>query len=359
MFFIQGETGSPDEQETTTPAPSQGESTTIPPKTANLTVNGTDSVVKNATATANVTILREDIKFELVDVDLIPFTKAQLDEFKNKLSVLKEKEREKRKRAAAINSLETFIFDTKDKLIQDEFIKCSTNEEREAISSKLDEADAWLSEADDSVETKLFSEKLGDLKAVSKTVFYRLKERKLRPQRLDELKEVLNKSVEFLGNTRNLTGEDLPLTQVEWDTLDKLINTTKEWRVKMLNEQAKVADHEDPKLVSTDINDKIDNLKREVNYLVSKIKYFRPKTTKKPPTKSSKSTSDKTETSETDEQQQQQQDEQQDQQQPQGENNQEQGQENYFEDSTQNSQSNDESTTNTQEPDDSTKNPEL
>jgi len=58
----------------------------------------------------------------------------------------------------------------------------------------------------------------------------------------------------------------------------------KEWRVKVLNEQAKVADHEDPKLLSSDIQDKVDSLKREVNYLVSKIKYFRPKTTKKPPT---------------------------------------------------------------------------
>jgi hypothetical protein len=54
----------------------------------------------------------------------------------------------------------------------------------------------------------------------------------------------------------------------------------------MLNEQAKAADNEQPKLTSTDISEKIDALKREVNYLVSKIKYFRPKTTKKPPTSS-------------------------------------------------------------------------
>jgi hypothetical protein len=225
ISLFKGEDGSSDNQETTTPAPT--ESSTVSGKTANQTVNGTDSTLKNSTASANITVLREDIKFEIVDVDLIPFTKGQLDEFKNKLSVLKEKEREKRKRASALNSLETFIFDTKDKLTQEEFIKCSTSEERDAISAKLDEADVWMGDSDDSVETKLFVDKLSELKAVSKNVFYRLKERKLRPQRLDELKEVLNKSVEFLGNTRNLTGEDLPLTQVEWDTLDKLINTTK------------------------------------------------------------------------------------------------------------------------------------
>lgn len=48
----------------------------------------------------------------------------------------------------------------------------------------------------------------------------------------------------------------------------------------MLNEQAKVSDNEQPKLLSTDISDKIDELKREIGYLSSKIKYFRPK--KKP-----------------------------------------------------------------------------
>ena len=61
----------------------------------------------------------------------------------------------------------------------------------------------------------------------------------------------------------------------------------------MLNEQAKVADNEQPKLLSTDIGDKMDELKREVSYLSSKIKYFRPK--KKPSTeeKNKKNTTSK------------------------------------------------------------------
>ena len=64
----------------------------------------------------------------------------------------------------------------------------------------------------------------------------------------------------------------------------------------MLNEQAKLADHEQPKLLSTDINNKMEELKREVNYLLTKIKYFRPKTTKKPePETPKKSSSNSTE----------------------------------------------------------------
>lgn len=65
----------------------------------------------------------------------------------------------------------------------------------------------------------------------------------------------------------------------------------------MLNEQAKVSDSEQPKLLSTDISDKMDELKREIGYLTSKIKYFRPK--KKATEKTTNKTND-TSNSETD-----------------------------------------------------------
>ena len=61
-----------------------------------------------------------------------------------------------------------------------------------------------------------------------------------------------------------------------------MIESTKEWEAKMVQEQAKTPDNESPKLLSTDIADKSENLKREVGYLVTKIKYFRPPTKKTP-----------------------------------------------------------------------------
>lgn len=194
----------------------------------NTTVNAnTNDTALNATKSVNLTVLREDIKFESVQIDLKPIEKQLYDESVAKLQAIKEKEKEKRKRAMAFNSLETFIFDTRDKLNQEEFIKCSTEKEREAIAAKLDEVDAWLSEADDTVETKIFQEKLTELRNVSRDVYFRLSERRLRPKKLDELKDVMNRSVSFLNTLANYTGEDLPLTEIERSTLDKLINTTK------------------------------------------------------------------------------------------------------------------------------------
>jgi hypothetical protein len=68
---------------------------------------------------------------------------------------------------------------------------------------------------------------LNELKTLSRDVFFRLNEKKLRPKKLDELKETMNKTVDFFNNVQNLTGEDQPLTKVEVTALEKLINTTK------------------------------------------------------------------------------------------------------------------------------------
>ena len=68
---------------------------------------------------------------------------------------MREKEKDKRKRASAINNLESFIYDTKFKLEEKEFEQCSTSEEREKLLEKLNEFNDWLFDADDSVETKV------------------------------------------------------------------------------------------------------------------------------------------------------------------------------------------------------------
>ena len=168
FFSGKGEEATEEEKSTTTEAPKKEEETTPKPtesttESAQTTTsetpaaNTTESVdAKNATAPAvNLTIVKENIKYQSVEVDYVQIDAKVIDSSRTKLQTIKEKEKEKRKRAAAINNLEAFIFDNRDKLTQDEFVKCSTEEEREKIKNKLDEVDMWLSDADDSVETKV------------------------------------------------------------------------------------------------------------------------------------------------------------------------------------------------------------
>lgn len=246
-----------------------------------LTVNATNAT--NSTVFKPNLIVREEISFNRVSLDFYEPTNVTVADSRKKLEFIKEKEREIKAKAMAVNALETFVFDTKDKLTQEEFISCSTEAEREAVSAKLSEVNDWMEEASFDVSAKEYNDQLKVLKKVCKDIFYRLAEKKSRPQKLDELKDVLNKSMNFLETIKNLTGgEEQPLTQMQYTTFHKLINTTVDWEKKLVAEQAKIADNENPKLLSSDVQEKTDNLKREIGYLVTKIKYFRPPVTKKP-----------------------------------------------------------------------------
>ena len=263
-----------------TPAPTANDTTTSSstPKTAKAGSAKAAAAAANATASVKV----ERIAFESVDVDLVALEASRVAETRARLVAIKEKETEKRKRSVAINSLEAYIFDTRDKMDADEFVKCSTPGEREAIRGQLDEADMWLGEADDSVATKEFKDKLAALKAATKEPYFRMAEKRTRPKKLDELRDLLNaKSGEFLKSARNFTGPELAITQSDFDELEKMINTTKEWLAKAVKEQAKLSDSDSPKLLTSELADKADAIRREMSYLQGKITNYKRQVLKK------------------------------------------------------------------------------
>lgn len=58
--------------------------------------------------------------------------------------MLRKKDKEKADLEKAKNELEGFIFDTQDKLSQEQYEICSTEEERQNILQQLSEASDWL-----------------------------------------------------------------------------------------------------------------------------------------------------------------------------------------------------------------------
>ncbi len=119
--------------------------------------NITDSANKNETKSApKSVIIKETFEFTRQSLDIVEFDEKYVEEKRKKLDIAREKEKEKRKRASAINSLESFIYDTKFKLEEKEFEIVTTSEEREKTLQKLNEYNEWLDDADDSVETKVY-----------------------------------------------------------------------------------------------------------------------------------------------------------------------------------------------------------
>ena len=70
-----------------------------------------------------------------------------------------------------------------------------------------------------------------ELKTATRDLYFRVHEMKERPAIIAELYSRVNHSEYFLSGMKNYTGEDKPFTQVEYDTLAKLITDTKVGRI--------------------------------------------------------------------------------------------------------------------------------
>uniref|UniRef100_A0A8C3LQ79 Hypoxia up-regulated protein 1 n=1 Tax=Chrysolophus pictus TaxID=9089 RepID=A0A8C3LQ79_CHRPC len=202
------------------------------------------------------------------------------DELKNsvkKLQDLTVRDLEKQEREKSANSLESFIFETQDKLYQEEYLFVSTEEEREEISKKLSEASNWMEEEGYAAATKELKDKLAELKKLCRNLFFRVEERRKWPERLAALESLLNHSNIFLKGARMIPESDQIFTEVELGTLEKAINETTAWKNETLAEQNKLSPAEKPVLLSKDIELKIAGLDREVQYLLNKAKFAKPK----------------------------------------------------------------------------------
>ncbi|XP_069021156.1 hypoxia up-regulated protein 1 [Embiotoca jacksoni] len=221
--------------------------------------------------------ISEDIAVELIIKDIFDQTSEHLASSTKKLQDLTDRDLAKHEREKTLNSLEAFIFETQDKLYQEDYQQVVTEEEKEKISAKLSESSEWMDEEGYTATTKQLREKLSQLKSLCKDMFFRVEERRKLPDRLAALNSLLNTSSFFLRSAKLIPEDDQIFTEVELDMLEKVINDTTKWKNETAAEQAKRSLKERPILLSKDIESKLALLDREVNYLLNKAKFAKPK----------------------------------------------------------------------------------
>uniref|UniRef100_A0A8C4YUT3 Hypoxia up-regulated protein 1 n=1 Tax=Gopherus evgoodei TaxID=1825980 RepID=A0A8C4YUT3_9SAUR len=175
------------------------------------------------------------------------------------------------------SSVKNDLYSSQDKLYQEEYQFVSTEEQREEISRKLSEASNWMEEEGYRATTKELKEKLSELKKLCRSLFFRVEERRKWPDRLNALENLLNHSTIFLKGARMIPEADQIFTEVELSTLEKAISETVTWKNETLAEQNKLPPTEKPTLLSKDIELKIAALDREVQYLLNKAKFAKPR----------------------------------------------------------------------------------
>ncbi|XP_067910258.1 hypoxia up-regulated protein 1 isoform X1 [Heterodontus francisci] len=221
--------------------------------------------------------ISENVTVGLEIQDLPDLTQEEMSQSQKKLQDLTDRDLQKQEHEKMANSLEAFIFESQDKLYQDEYQAVSTQDERDQISSKLSEVSNWLDEDGYAATTQELKAKLSELRKMCKELFFKVEERRKWPDRLAALDSMLNHSTIFLTGARLIPEADQIFTEVELNTLEKVITETTAWKNETVREQNKLPSTQKPVLLSKDIEAKLALLDREVKYLLNKAKFAKPK----------------------------------------------------------------------------------
>lgn len=274
--------------------PSKAEPASNVTNAENGTVAEGPTSTQNKTEQIKTVTVRKQIPADIEVAFVKPLDGAEFESSLTKIRALNDADQHKKRRETALNALESFVIDAQVKLDEDEYASCATPEEAQSIRKSCSEISDWLYEDGSDADAETYEKKLEEIRSVANQVYARHWEHKERPEALKALKEMISGAEGFLDKARNFTKESNTekdvFTQVEIETLERVIKETIAWRKTEMVEQDKLARNEAVRLTVKDLTDKMALLDREVKYLVNKLKLWRPKVKPTPPPKVEKTT---------------------------------------------------------------------
>lgn len=177
--------------------------------------------------------------------------------------------------------MESHAIETQEKLSRDEYASCATEAEIEKIVKECNDVSDWLYEDGSEANIKEYEKRLKALEKLTNVIFARHWEHEERPEAVRAMKNLIEAAKKFHTSAQNMTKETNPDKDIfstgEVIALEKALNETIKWFEAQLEEQHKLSKNQDVIVTVKDITDKMALLEREVNYLVNKMKYWRPK----------------------------------------------------------------------------------
>ncbi|EGG17581.1 heat shock protein 70 family member [Cavenderia fasciculata] len=223
---------------------------------------------------------------------VLPLSKDQISTLKQRLDELDSKDAALRALHNEKNTLESLIYDLRDKLEGEEYLTCSTSQERQDISDELDKASSWLSDAQDNDLTDVteYQAQTKNLKKKIEKIVSRINAKEQLPKVLDDLSALVAKVKVIMSNVT----KDLNITEEEVKLNNDKINTIDKWVVEKKSEY-KVADFsKDLSFTSTDAKFKFYTLENLIKELAKKKRKPAPKKPTTTKTKDEKTKDEKT-----------------------------------------------------------------
>ncbi|XP_017871197.1 PREDICTED: hypoxia up-regulated protein 1 [Drosophila arizonae] len=245
----------------------------------------TKNVDENKAEAKNETIKLVTIKAPVAHKTEIRFTQPLSGSGYNdalaKLQAINKQEEERVRLESTFNALESHIIEVQQKLDEKPYAECATDAEKEELLAECSKLSEWLYEDEDNRTPEVYEEKLKQLKKLSSVFLGRHWEHEERPDAIKSFKGMIESAEKFLLTARNLTKDTNPemdvFTQVEIDTLVKVITESSTWLKTEVAAQKKLSRNADVRLTVQDMMKKMATLDREVQYMANKMKIWKPK----------------------------------------------------------------------------------
>ncbi|CAL9762617.1 unnamed protein product [Musa acuminata subsp. burmannicoides] len=206
-------------------------------------------------------------------------SEESISEAKIKLEALDKKDAERRITAELKNSLEEYIYSTREKIEDNnEVEKISSEEERHSFVEKLTEVQEWLYTDGEDASAGEFKERLELLKAIGDPIFFRLNELTARPLACEHAQLYLGELQKIVNNWET-NKPWLPKTRIE-EVLSEA-EKLKNWLVEVEELQKKASLLSTPIFTSDEVYQKVSKLQDKVAS-VNRIPKPKPKPEKPP-----------------------------------------------------------------------------
>jgi hypoxia up-regulated 1 len=174
----------------------------------------------------------------------------------DRMDEMDKQDQARKARAEARNTIESFVYGTRDALETSLVKSVSTESERQALSTQLEVTSEWLYDDGDlpSTPTEEFRNRLTDLKKLYDPILYRKTESEKRADKISDFKKTVREAKEFLNaQYANVAEDDRQYTPEDVKAFEDAIAKVETWLVEKQAAQSKLADHQDPVLMTSDL----------------------------------------------------------------------------------------------------------
>ncbi|KAF9978678.1 hypothetical protein BGZ73_001033 [Actinomortierella ambigua] len=206
---------------------------------------------------------------------IAPMTAAAKKESLARIRKLDALDAAKQAREESRNNLESFLYRARELMYRDEIVEVTTEEQREALTSKLSEVSEWFDENEDA-DRKEFDAHLKSLRELEEPMSRRAAEKVSRPAAFVKLESAVSMA-RTVGEAL-LKGEESYHTPEEVQKLYDACDEVDQWVKEKREAQEKLALWEEPAVTTREIEYRGVPVEKELTKLMSKKK---PKVTKK------------------------------------------------------------------------------